>query len=112
MKRRYIFLLLVLVCAFGSNGCVNGASQADPWLGGDKLKHAAISAGIAAGSTLFAKEAEVSASSAPIIGFSASFAVGIGKETYDQQIRKTFWSWKDLCWDALGSTVGSLAASR
>lgn len=106
------FVLLALIIAFCGNGCANGIAYDDPWFSTDKFEHAFISAGIAAGSTLMAKRADIAESSAPVIGFSTSFAVGIGKEAYDLRVRKTFWSWKDLCWDAVGGVLGSVAASR
>ncbi|GAK53014.1 hypothetical protein U14_04273 [Candidatus Moduliflexus flocculans] len=101
--------ILAVLCG---NGCASSVGHDDPWFGADKYKHAAISAGIAAGATITARHAEISESSAPIIGFSTSFAVGLGKEAYDLRIRKTFWSWKDLCWDIFGSVLGSVAASQ
>lgn len=111
MNTRFIALTFMLA-AWCCNGCASSVGHDDPWFGSDKYKHAAISAGIAAGATIAAKHAEISESSAPVIGFSTSFAVGLGKEAYDLRIRKTFWSWKDLCWDIFGGVLGSVAASQ
>ena len=36
--------------------------------------------------------------------------VGAGKEAYDQRVKGTGWSWRDMAWNLLGALVGSQLA--
>ena len=40
-----------------------------------------------------------------IVGFLSSILSGIGKEIYDQRIKKTRFDWRDVKWTAIGGSV-------
>lgn len=75
-------------------------AQSDEWTGKDKVKHAGISAAIAAAAT--------AATDSELIGFGISSAVGFAKEVYDMQHKnKHTASFKDLAADLAGAYVGA-----
>ena len=110
MKRAVLtFAVLVL---FACSGCATtGARVRDPWFSRDKLWHLSASAALGAGTTLVAKNNGATECGAPTIGIAVTMTLGAGKETYDVYGRDSFFSWKDMVWNLLGSTLGSFAAS-
>ncbi|MFV2056935.1 MAG: hypothetical protein ACC707_10730 [Thiohalomonadales bacterium] len=78
----------------------------------DKIKHFSVSLGISAASAAHYKHKnDADACKSAAIGFGLSMSVGIGKETYDKFIKKTFWDWGDMAANLVGSTLGSLLGS-
>ena len=79
--------------------------ERDDWLGRDKALHYSVSAGLAGagyggGALLFA-EPRVRL----LTGAGVALSAGVAKELYDAA-RGSFFSWKDLTWDALGTASG------
>lgn len=81
----------------------------DNWFGEDKMRHFLVSSAIGAVFTKIAANNGTAPCKSVFIGISASMAIGSGKEWYDKNIRKTYFSWKDMVWDIAGGTLGSLA---
>ena len=106
-----LVITLILTCALSACASVNGSQHKDNWLGRDKAKHFVVSAAIGAGSSTILKHNGHSDCGAAAGGFSISLGIGAGKEYHDEHIRKTYWSWKDMFWNVVGATIGSLAAS-
>lgn len=77
----------------------------DPWLGADKAKHFAVSAGLAAGGYGVATALVDARGHALLLGGGVAFGVGIAKELADLAGFGDP-SWKDLTWDAIGSASG------
>ena len=77
----------------------------DDWLGRDKALHYSVSVGLAGagyvgGAFLFdAPEARL------LTGAGVALGAGVAKELYDAG-RGSFFSWKDLTWDVLGTATG------
>lgn len=71
----------------------------DPWWGRDKAWHFAVSHALSN-----ALESRTSLGCYEAAGF--TLGVGVVKELVDWKIRRTFFSWKDLVYDALGSALG------
>jgi uncharacterized protein YfiM (DUF2279 family) len=90
------------------SGCASFHHPGDAWWGEDKAKHVVASGLIGAGATALALNNDSGDGESVIIGVAVSAAVGAGKETYDRNIKGTYWSGKDLAWDILGSLLGSL----
>lgn len=101
-----------LVLSLLVSGCATVNSREDHWFGRDKLYHFSAAAAIGAGISAMTEDRGKSACTAPVLGITAALAAGTGKELYDRNIKKTYWSWKDMFWNLLGGTVGSLAVSR
>jgi uncharacterized protein YfiM (DUF2279 family) len=100
-------LLAWLSCA----GCASfrACDQGDDWWGSDKKKHFAAAALIGAGVT-FAASTQADPGESAALGVTVAMVVGLGKEGYDLEVKKTCWSWKDLVWDFIGASAGASAA--
>lgn len=83
----------------------------DTWFGPDKVQHLAATAVIGATATTIATP-DQDRDAAAAIGFGTALAVGLGKEAYDLQVKRTCWSWKDLAWDLLGASLGATLAAQ
>jgi len=85
------------------------AEAADPWFGRDKALHFAATATIATagygGAALVTDDRKIRV----VAGASLAMAAGIGKELWDLAGHGDP-SWKDLAWDAIGTTTGVLTA--
>ena len=100
--------LLTLVSMLSVMACATRpAYHRDDFWGRDKLYHATASAIIGGSATAAARNNGAGTSRAPLIGISTAVAVGAGKEWYDLEIKRTFWSWKDFFWDVAGGVAGS-----
>jgi len=77
----------------------------------DKAYHFAAGALIGAGVTALVNGDELSDVEAGARGTGAAVIAGAGKEWFDRDARKTYWSWKDLAWDLLGGLAGSFVAA-
>lgn len=89
-------------------GCVTLRSD-DPWVARDKAKHFGISTLTAAGVAGVAAHNGAADPEAMALGFAFTMSLGVGKEWYDRDVRRRFWSWKDLAWDLAGAAVGGTA---
>ena len=88
-------------------GCATVNHPDDEWFGRDKAYHFAAASAISAGATLAAGDEDA----APVIGVGVAMTFGAGKETYDRDVKKSYWSWKDFAWDFAGAVAGALAAT-
>lgn len=107
--RQHIFagILAIALTVLLQAGCRTPAPIDDPWFARDKALHfvgSAILAGTAYAALANNPDA-IDAPEAPLaFGFALSF--GVAKEAYDQNIKRTFWSWRDLAWDVAGAAAG------
>jgi uncharacterized protein YfiM (DUF2279 family) len=107
-KTFIVYSALSLLLVFSTTSCstLSYLPDDDPWLAKDKMYHFVAAGAIGAGSTaLAAKNGDDDVS--PYIGVSVAMAFGAGKEYYDENVKGTFWSWKDMVWDFIGGTTGS-----
>ena len=102
--------LLLALAASVVCGCAHLRPD-DPWLGRDKAWHFGVSAAVAGGATWAAREAGAEPAPAVAIGVGVSLSGGLAKERHDRDVKRTYWSWKDLAWDALGAAAGAWAGS-
>jgi putative lipoprotein len=110
LKRDFRLIGLAGLTLLLLSGCTTPPVNSDAWLGKDKLYHFVATTAIGAGACLAAQDNGASTAKAPIIGISVAIGVGAAKEGYDQWVRHTYWSWKDLVWDVIGGVCGSFAA--
>lgn len=94
-----------------SAGCATFGRADDPWFGPDKAKHFVAGALMGAGGTAVALHNDADDPEAVLVGVGFAITVGAGKEWVDRNVRKTFWSWKDLAWDLAGAAAGAFAAA-
>ena len=105
----YRILSLVLVLATGwLSGCASLRHAGDPWLGRDKAQHFAVCGLAGAAGAFAARQGEGADAQSFGIGVGVAVGLGVGKETYDDRIKGTYFSGKDLVWDLLGGAAGSL----
>lgn len=102
--------LLAVVCLsllvpLSASGEEPGISSRDDWLGRDKALHYGLSVGLAgvgyAGGALLFEAPEARWLS----GAGVALGAGVAKELYDAG-RGSFFSFKDLTWDVLGTASG------
>lgn len=74
------------------------ANPNDRWLGQDKAKHFAVSAGLGFAAGFVTND--------PYKQFALGMAPGLAKEVYDSRKGGSGFSVKDLAWDAAGVYVG------
>jgi putative lipoprotein len=98
--------LIAPILALFLFGCATVNHPDDHWFARDKAYHFAVASAIGAGATLAAGDEDA----APFIGVGVALSFGAGKELYDRDVKKTYWSWKDLAWDLAGALTGSLLA--
>jgi uncharacterized protein YfiM (DUF2279 family) len=121
----FFLLLLFLSLSVSSNGQECGISVAfhpskedttnvsDKWIAWDKLEHLGISAFFSA--TLYNVLHDFyynDRKSSLYLSSGLTFSLGLGKEFYDRDIRKTKFSFKDLTADILGIGLGLWIATR
>ncbi len=106
-----LFILLILIISISACASVNTNKHKDDWFGKDKAQHFSVSAVIAAGTSITQTNRGKSDCDAATAGITVSIGIGAGKEYYDKYARKKYWSWKDMFWNFIGATVGSLAAT-
>jgi uncharacterized protein YfiM (DUF2279 family) len=95
-------ILLTLLCTPAAPGAQ------DKWLGGDKAKHFAAGAGVAAGSYTATVPVTRRKSWRIAIGTTVGLSMAAGKELADRS-RGTP-SWRDFTWSAAGTTAGVMLA--
>lgn len=102
--------LLAVVCLsllvpLSARGEAPGIASGDDWFGQDKALHYSLSAGLAgagyAGGALLFEAPEARWLS----GAGVALGAGVAKEFYDAG-RGTYFSFKDLTWDVLGTATG------
>lgn len=104
-------LSVVISLAIIGQGCAHNARYNDAWLSKDKAAHFISSAVISGIATKEAMHRGSTDCDAALIGLTVSMTIGFGKEIYDKHIKETFYSSKDIVWNALGSLAGSFAVS-
>ena len=87
-------------------GCAAVPVAQDPWFGRDKAEHFAGSALLSGVTTRVAVNQGLSDGEACGPALGVTLVVGLGKEAYDANVKKTFWSWRDLTWDVAGGLTG------
>ena len=98
----------MLVLAAGMlTGCAGLRRADDPWLGADKWQHFAAAGLAGAAAVLAAEQNDIPDGGSFAIGVGVAVGLGAGKEVYDDRVRGTFFSTKDLVWDVVGGAVGS-----
>ena len=101
-------LLGVVLAAVLLSGCASLQQAGDPWWGEDKAQHFAVCGLAGAATALAAKQNDLSDGRTFLLGVGVSVGLGVGKETYDARIKRTYFSGKDLVWDLIGGAIGSL----
>lgn len=84
-------------------------AQQDRWFGPDKAKHFAVTAALGAA---FVDSSNDRDCDNVAVSISAVMLIGSGKELYDKNVKHTYFSYKDMLWNFLGSSFGALAASN
>jgi len=109
-----ISILLLLLALHTLTGCAIQFSKDtdDKWFAADKYKHFLVTTAISAAIASAAKHNGNENCDAALIGFSVTLTIGAGKEIYDKRVRDTFYSYRDMVWDAAGSATGSLLGSN
>lgn len=107
-------ILFVLLIPFIGTACSTTPARQieDPWFGQDKFAHFTLSTLTSAVIAKAAKEDGKDNCDAALIGFTVTLSFGAAKESYDKRSKQTLYSYKDMSWNLLGSTLGSLAGSN
>ena len=100
-------MLLASISLLFLTGCATVNHPDDQWFARDKAYHFVAASVIGAGATLAVGDGDA----APVIGVGVAMSFGAGKELYDRDVKKSYWSWKDLAWDCAGAVAGALAAT-
>jgi len=102
------YWLLSLILIFFSSSCatLNNKTE-DKWFARDKAYHFAAGYIIGSGSALIGRNNGMDRPSTLATGIGTTIALGSGKEYYDRNIKKTYWSWKDITWNLFGALAGS-----
>ena len=85
------------------------AAEPDPWFGRDKVMHLTVSFALAGTSYATAAGCTKRTGVRILSGAGVAFSAGIAKELYDQYRGRGF-SGRDMTWDAIGTTTGTLVA--
>ncbi|MCK4306731.1 hypothetical protein KAW50_00735 [candidate division WOR-3 bacterium] len=89
------------------------APTADRWISRDKFHHFSYSLGLTGLSYhIYHCQFNNPNPEARYFSISLTAVAGISKELYDKFYKKSIFSYKDLVWDAVGITVGSLLFLR
>lgn len=102
---------LVILYSLSACASVNNTRHKDDWFGRDKAKHFAVSAFVGASTSTALMNNGHSDCDAASGGVAFSVVIGAGKEYHDKYNRNKYWSWKDMLWNFMGGTVGSLVAT-
>ena len=104
-ERRGVLLCALLGIPSSARAVVLETPERDAWLGRDKALHYGVSAGLAGagyvGGALLFEDPRARL----LTGAGVALSAGVAKELYDAG-RGSFFSWKDLTWDALGCASG------
>jgi|GEM_PF-668221 len=103
-----VLLVCLLVLA---GGCASFNRPGDDWFANDKAMHFGAAAMLSGGTTLACEKDNPDDDGNIAIGVGVAMAFGAGKEWYDLSVKRTYWSWKDFIWDAVGAVAGGLVAS-
>ena len=100
-------LLWAMVVSLGS-GCATPRGHHDAWWGEDKLKHFVVAGGISAAATAIASQNGASDGAAFAVAVPITLGAGSAKEWHDREVKGTYWSWRDMAWNAVGAAAGSI----
>lgn len=105
-------VLLMLFCGLsGCAGLQNMSNTQDRWIAQDKVAHFLLSALIAGTVASQLQQDGAATCDAAAQGAAVALALGAAKEWYDEVIRKTGASYRDMVADTLGAGTGALAAT-
>ena len=110
MKLRSLFPVLVYLFV-----CLTGCAAAHPkdrWFNEDKLQHFLISG---TGAAYMANELSSDSRAeceALAISMGIVFVLGLGKEWLDENVFNRYWSKRDIVWNMIGASVGSIAVTH
>ena len=90
-----------------ATGCATFQEPGDDWFARDKAKHFVVAATISAVATQAADRQGYSEGEARFIAFGVTVSLGTGKELYDQHVKQTYFSGKDMVWNVLGTAAGN-----
>lgn len=105
-------LLIVFVTLNAACATAPANHQEDSWFSQDKYAHFVLSGLTSGVIAKAAREDGQSKCDAALIGFSVTLSLGAAKESYDKRRKKTLYSFQDMTWNLMGSTLGSLAGSN
>lgn len=103
--RLFVFLLTSTLLS----GCASFSHTSDSWFAQDKAKHFFVGGILGAGSALALDEED---GEAWVVSMGLVFAIGAAKETYDQNVKGTYFSGKDMVWNLLGGAAGVLLVTE
>jgi len=114
LNSRLLLTLLLALTLSMLSGCATQQKKNtdDAWFAKDKYTHFLLSTAISAAIANAAKNNGNENCDAALIGFSVTLTLGAAKETYDKRKKGTFYSYRDMVWDAAGSATGSLLGSN
>lgn len=109
-----LFAPLLLLAVATLPGCATQQKNHtnDAWFAKDKYTHFLLSTAISAAVANAARNNGQENCDAALIGFSVTLTLGAAKESYDKRKKETFYSYRDMVWDAAGSATGSLLGSN
>ena len=107
-RRRSLPLMMPISVVLLASGCATFRHPDDAWWGPDKARHVALSAALAAGTSYTLVSDRYDEEAAVGGGVILSAAAGSAKEIYDQRVKRTYFSGKDLVWDLLGGLLGGM----
>ena len=105
---RMIRALLFFGWCAALSGCASLRHAGDSWWAEDKAQHFAVCALAGAAGAFAARQGDLSDGRSFLIGTGVAVGLGVSKETVDARIKRSYFSGKDLVWDLLGGTIGSL----
>ena len=110
-SKNYLSVILIVItlsaCAVAPTN-----HKEDVWFSQDKYAHFVLSGITSAVIAKAAKDDGQDNCEAAFIGFGITLSLGAAKESYDKRHKKTLYSFHDMSWNLLGSTIGSLAGSN
>ena len=89
-------------------GVIGSGSGSGAYAGAGSGSAAISGSGAGAAAAVSAQQGDCSDGQTFLVGMGVAVGLGAGKETYDDRIKGTYFSGKDLVWDLLGGLAGSL----
>ena len=100
-----VLLCLAALAPSSARGAVTELPSNDAWFARDKALHFSVSAGLAGAGYLGGALLFEPPEARWLTGARVALGAGVAKELYDAG-RGSFFSWKDLTWDVLGTATG------
>lgn len=102
----------IILCTLSACAAAPANHREDAWFSQDKYAHFVLSGLTSAVIANAAKKDGRDNCDAAFIGLGITLSLGAAKESYDKRYKKTLYSFQDMSWNLLGSTIGSLAGSN